>query len=84
MLVAKGRIGFRMDVGVWIRQALSRPKVQPIQLDAEMLVSSTRLPGNFTGDPTDCIILATCLHHGLDLVSKDRQIKAYRHVNVVW
>jgi len=84
MLVAKGRIGFKMDVGDWIKHALNRPKVSLIQADPKALILATRLPGNFTGDPADCIILATSLCYGLEVVSKDRRMHAYRQVTTVW
>ncbi|MFQ5649947.1 MAG: type II toxin-antitoxin system VapC family toxin [bacterium] len=84
MLVAKQRIGFMIDVQDWIEQALARPKLRLLQLTPKIIVSSTRLPGNFAGDPADCMIVATCLHHGVSLVSKDRKVQGYRQVNVIW
>ena len=84
MLVAKQRIGFRMDVQDWIDQALERPKVLLVQLDAQIAVLSTRLPGEFHGDPADRIIVATCLQSALPLVTKDRGITDWRQIQIIW
>jgi len=84
MLVAKKRIGFKMDVQDWIDQALERPKVLLIQLDPQITVLSTRLPGEFHGDPADRLIVATCLKFTLPLVTKDRGITDWRQIQIIW
>lgn len=84
MLVAKQRIGFNIDVQEWIEQALKRPKVQLLPLDPNLVVTSTRLPGNFHKDPADRMIVASCLKYGVPLISKDQRIKSWRHISVVW
>ncbi|QNP29938.1 MULTISPECIES: type II toxin-antitoxin system VapC family toxin [Cylindrospermopsis] len=63
MLVAKNRIGLSMDVQIWINLALQHPKIQLLALTPEIAVLSTRLPGNFHGDPADRLIVASSLVH---------------------
>lgn len=84
MLVARGRIAFGMDVVDWIELALARPKVTLLSLDPKTAVMSTRLPGEFHGDPADRIIVATALNHHAKLVTKDRRITEWGYVPVIW
>ena len=84
MLVAKERIGFSVDVQIWIELALQRPRVELLPITPEIAVRSTRLPDGFHGDPADRLIVATSLVHKRHLVSKDRKITSSGAVNVVW
>lgn len=84
MLVAKERLKLNIDVQLWINQALKYPGIKLLSLKPEIAVLSTRLPGNFHGDPADRIIAATCLYHKSSLISKDRKIQAWGSVNVIW
>lgn len=84
MLVAKQRIGFKMDVQDWIDQALKRPKIQLVPLDPKSVILSTRLPGEFHDDPADRLIVATCLNLGLPLITKDKHITRWGQIHVIW
>jgi len=84
MLVAKGRLAFDRDVEVWIDQALKLPRVRLIPLTPRIAVRSSRVRGDFAGDPADCIIIATALEYGCPIVSKDNRIKNYPDVRVIW
>lgn len=84
MLVSKERIGFDRDVEIWTREALSIPKISLEPLTPSIAVRSTRLPGNFHGDPADRIIAATALEHGVPLVTKDSLLQRYAHIRTVW
>lgn len=84
MLVARGRLAFGMEIGEWIELALSRPKVRLLPLDPKSAVLSTRLPGDFHGDPVDRMIVATALTCHARLVTKDRRITEWGYVPVIW
>lgn len=84
MLVAKQRIGFKMDVQDWIDMALELPKIQLIPLDPKSAVLSSRLPGTFHADPADRLIVATCLNLGLSLITKDKRIARWGQIHVIW
>ncbi len=84
MLVAKNRIGLSMDVQIWINIALQHPKTQLLALTPEIAVLSTRLPGNFHGDPADRLIVASSLVHKAQLISKDDKIKQWGYAQVIW
>lgn len=84
MRVSKGRLAFAVDVQDWISSALKYPGINLIGLDVETVVLSTRLPGEFHGDPADRIIAASCLKHNAPLVSKDRGIHSWGRIKVIW
>ena len=77
MLEAKGRISFPIDCLDWVKKALNAPGISLAPLTPEIAVLSSRLPGNFHGDPADRIIVATALELGSGLVTKDRKILSY-------
>ena len=84
MLVSKQRIGLSMDVEIWIDLALQRPNVELLPLTPEIAVLSTRLPGNFHGDPADRIIVASSLSNNATLITKDEKITDWGFVPVFW
>ena len=73
-----------MDIGVWIDLALQHSKVKLLPLTPEIAVLSTRLPGDFHGDPADRLIVATSLAHNAALISKDKKIKNWGFISVYW
>jgi PIN domain nuclease of toxin-antitoxin system len=84
MLVAKGRLGLSMDVQIWLDLALQRPNMILLPITPEIAVLSTRLPGDFHGDPADRLIVASSLVQKAALVSKDEKIQKYSHLEVIW
>ena len=84
MLAGKSRIELSMDVEAWINLALEHPKVRLLPLTPQIAVLSTRLPGNFHGDPGDRLIVATALNHKVPLISKDRKIQEWGYLQVIW
>lgn len=84
MLVAKGRLGLAGDVEEWINKSLSLPEMRFLELNPSIAVLSTRLEGLSTADPADKIILATAKFHNCPLVTKDRAMNAYPHVETIW
>lgn len=84
MLVAKNRIGLSMDVQIWMSLAFQHPKVKLLPLTPEIAVLSTRLPGEFHGDPADRLIVASSLLHQVPLISKDEKITRWGYLPVIW
>ena len=84
MLVVKKRLKLSVDVQHWIEQALQYPGMRLLAIDPEIAVLSTRLPGEFHGDPADRFIVATCMRHNAALLSKDKRIHEWGNVNVIW
>ena len=77
MLVAKGRLQLAQDVKEWFDAVLGLPGLHLAPLGLEVAVASTRLPGEFHGDPADRIIVATARHLSATLVTADQKIIAW-------
>ncbi|NOZ68188.1 MAG: type II toxin-antitoxin system VapC family toxin [Deferribacteres bacterium] len=84
MLVSRKRLVLDRDVEVWIDLALKLPRVRLVPLTPHIAVRSTRLEKGFTGDPADCILVATALEYGSPVVSKDERLKHYPGLSVIW
>lgn len=84
MLVSKQRLRLNMDVDAWMDVALTRPKVQLVPLTPAIAVLSTRLPGEFHGDPADRLIVASSLSLKFPLVTRDEKITDWGFVTVCW
>lgn len=84
MLVAKKRLVLDRDVEIWLDQALKLPGVEMVPLSMRICVRSTRLEQGFSGDPVDCILIATALEYACPIISKDERISHYPHMRVVW
>ena len=77
MLEAKGRIRLSKDCLAWVQEALSAPGTSLVPLTPEIAVESSRLPGEFHGDPADRILVATARLLGATLLTRDERILAY-------
>jgi PIN domain nuclease of toxin-antitoxin system len=84
MLVAKSRLKLSLDVQDWLKLSLAHPKIRLLPLSPEIAVLSTRLPTNFHSDPTDRLIVATCLTYQVPLLSKDSLIQKWGHLEIIW
>lgn len=83
--VSKGHISLDRDLRVWMRQVLARPSVLLLDLSAEVAIAAGELgEQGFHGDPADRLIVATALHLGAELVTKDAAIRAFTPVRTVW
>lgn len=77
MLESKGRIQLSQDCLEWVRAALQAPGTQLLPLDPDIAVESSRLPGEFHGDPADRILAASARRRGAILVTADHKIAEY-------
>jgi len=77
MLEAKGRIVLPFSCLEWVHRALKAPGILLTPLTPEIAIESSRLPGDFHGDPADRIIVATTRSLGATLVTKDKNILTY-------
>lgn len=84
MLVAKNRLRLSLDIPDWIDQALRYSRIKLIDIDPEIAVLSTRLPGEFHSDPADRLIVATCMKYANPLVTKDKKIHAWQNIRTIW
>ncbi len=84
MLVSKQRLVLDREVGLWLSQALSVANTRLLPLEPDIAVLSSQLPGKFHGDPADRMIVATALHKGAPLITKDERIHAWGGCHAVW
>lgn len=84
MLVSKGRLSLSLDVAEWIRIAGLLPKMQWVAVEPELAVLSTRLPGDFHGDPADRLIASTAITTGSPLITADQKLRDYLHLRTIW
>jgi PIN domain nuclease of toxin-antitoxin system len=83
MLEAKGRLRLRPSLDQWLKAALATPGMTVAALTPEIALESTRLPGNFHGDPADRIIAATAQSMGARLLTADERLAAWCRKNGV-
>jgi len=79
-LVEKGRLRLPCPIDEWMRLALGYPGITLLPLEPAIAIESTRLPPPFHDDPADQIIVATARIHGCAIVSVDRKISEYPHL----
>ncbi len=80
MLDAAGKFVLSDPIDLWMRQALRGSGVRVLPLSPRIAIEATRLPLPFHRDPADQIIVATARVHGCPLVTLDRKLLAYPHV----
>ncbi|HVW10030.1 MAG TPA: type II toxin-antitoxin system VapC family toxin [Bryobacteraceae bacterium] len=77
MLESKARIQLYKSCAQWVEEALSAPGLNLIPLTLRIAIDSSRLPGDFHGDPADRVIVATARSLGARLLTSDKSIQAY-------
>ena len=82
--VTVGKLHLHMDLDSWYARARAYPGIDIVELSADDAIESTRLPGDFHRDPADQMIVALARRLGSRLITRDRRILAYEHVNAVW
>ncbi len=82
-LVELDRLTLDRPVVDWLRVALAYAGVRLLGLTPEVAAASTQLPGTFHRDPADQIIVATARLRSSRLVTSDRKILDYEHVETV-
>lgn len=81
-LVELKRLTLHCSVDEWLKTALRYPGVELLALTPEIVVESTRLPGEFHRDPADQIIVATSRIHDCPLLTVDNRILKYPYVTL--
>ena len=82
--VQKGQLALDRPLDDWLDLATDRAGAHIADATRAVLVESCRLPGGFSGDPADGIIVATARSLGAVLVTKDQRIRDYDQVRTVW
>lgn len=83
-LVKNGKLQLINHVDSWLEKIESLPAVRFIPIDNRIAAYSINLPDFDHKDPADRIIIATALNTGAKLVTSDRKILNYHHVQSIW
>jgi PIN domain nuclease of toxin-antitoxin system len=78
---AAGGLDLGKPVWEWVEEALLAPTINIEPITARIAVEAALLPGDFHKDPADRLIVATARVMGVPLLSMDRKITAYQHVD---
>ena len=83
ILVKRKRLSLPLDSVEFIDRALKQHGIHEIPLDRSIAIASTCLP-DIHNDPFDRIIIATAQLNGMSIVSKDRLLRSYPEVRIIW
>jgi PIN domain nuclease of toxin-antitoxin system len=86
MLVARGRVKLLITPQRWFARLFEAPNVHLADMSADVLISSSFLPGSPPRDPTDRILAATAREYGAALMTRDRALLEYGeqgHVRII-
>jgi len=84
LLVIQKRLTLSLDVTDWIAKSEGLPFIHFIEISNSIAVKSVNLPQPLHPDPADRIIIATALSAGVPLVTKDKKLLNYPHVETIW
>lgn len=76
-LVADGDLELGMSVERFLEEGTRDSGLQLLPLTVQILIESTRLPGEIHRDPADRILVATAREHGMSLVTRDKPLLKY-------
>jgi len=83
-MTEKGQLIFDRPLRQWLDQATGLEGLLVAEITNDILLDSCELPTPFHGDPADQIIVATVRRHGGKLITKDKAIRDYPHVQSHW
>jgi len=84
MMANRKKIELKITADQWLDYALKKTGLKVVELSPQIALESCNLPGKFHNDPADRIIVATARIHALELITKDKKILDYPHVQAVW
>ena len=82
MLVSKGRLKLKVDAATWVSYSEALSYLTFVPVNNRIAINSIAL--SLHPDPADRLIVATALHLGSSIVTKDSKIAAYSGVKTVW
>jgi PIN domain nuclease of toxin-antitoxin system len=82
--VEKEQLVLDRPARAWLESALGAEGLCVAELTPDILLESGQLPKPFHGDPADQMIVATVRHHRGRLITRDRALRSYPHVQCLW
>ena len=80
----RGRIRLDRHWKTWFRYFLEMNQWICLPVDLSIMEEAYSLPPPFHADPADRMLVATARLHGLTVVTADRRILDYPHVDSCW
>ncbi len=80
---ASGKMILDRPIEAWLERSLDNPRLTVIPVTYEIVVESSRLPGEFHKDPADRMIVASARVMDLDLLTADKKILGYPNVRTI-
>jgi len=80
----RGRIELDRHWKTWFRHYLDLNQWQCLPIDLASMEEAYSLPPPFHADPADRIVVATARIHGLCVLTADKRILDYPHVDTLW
>lgn len=84
VLVKKGRLKLNTLPDNWLKEIENLPFVNFVAIDNRIAITSVELIDFPHKDPADRIIIATALNIGVKLITSDKKILSYHHVESIW
>jgi PIN domain nuclease of toxin-antitoxin system len=81
---AAGRLGLRMEPGIWLSLVAAIPEVRFIPIDNDLALAAATLPEPAPAAFAARVLAATARHAGCPLVTSDTALHGYIHVNTIW
>ncbi len=77
ILVKKGRLTHSINVGTWWKKFVTKDGVRELDLNADLPIASTQLPGSSLTDPADQIVSSGARNHDLVVITRDARLLDY-------
>ena len=74
---------FLPDAKTWFSRVMVGPGIRAAAFEPALAIDASHLPGELHGDSADRMIIATARHLGVPVVTRDRRIREYPHVDVI-
>jgi PIN domain nuclease of toxin-antitoxin system len=84
ILTNKKRLIIDGGVKAWLDNVLSLPEFEYVPVNNSIVIESVFLPNHFHTDPADRIIVATSRLRNATIITKDKKIRDYSHVDSLW
>lgn len=84
LLIKKAKLKLHTDTDTWLETIQRLGFIEFVPIDNSIAAKSVDLPGRLHNDPADRIIIATAREYGATLVTSDKRILAYPHVQSLW
>ena len=84
LLFKKGKLELVTHPDIWLETIENLTSVRFIPVDNQIAALAVNLPDISYKDPADWIIIATAIRFGLPLITADKKILNYKHVQSIW